>query len=114
APLPDPQVMAPAGLCPGDLAAVSTVAGYAAYEWRDESGSVVSTASSPMLSPGHYEVEVTDANGCQGNTTFFIESYEQPPLTLSTPDDTGYCPPVETPPTLHATESDDGYTYQWY
>jgi PKD repeat protein len=111
--LPVPTVLAPSGLCEGETALTSTSIIYGAYEWYDEDGNLLSTTADPDLGPGLYEVVVTDAQGCIGNTTFEIEGYPLPDAFISTPDNTGYCAgdPI---PTLYALDSEDGYTYQWY
>ncbi|MCB0643126.1 MAG: hypothetical protein KDC44_15865, partial [Phaeodactylibacter sp.] len=113
--LPEPTPVHPDGLCPGDLINVFTTLGYDTYEWRDESGTVVSTLPNPSLGPGYYDVVVTDVFGCEGNTSFDIEAYESPVVYISTPHSTGICfPNGDTGPTIYASETDAGYTYQWF
>jgi len=110
--LPEPVVDHPALLCPFEEGVVSTTVGYDAYEWRNESGAVISNDPNPSLIPGYYEVVVTDANGCTGNDIFQIEGLPQPNISISTPGILGLCPPSSI--TLFAIETTGGYSYQWY
>ena len=111
--LPQPTVIAPSGLCAGEVGSVLTSIAYSGYDWRDENGVTLSNVANPNLGPGHYEVIVTDFQGCSGNETFYIEEYPLPVAIISTPDNTGYClgDPI---PTIYALESEDGYDYQWF
>jgi gliding motility-associated-like protein len=112
-PLPQPIVNHPTGLCSGEMATLTTTIVYASYSWRDENGAVVSTLASPSLPAGTYELVVVNNFNCEGNTTFFIQEYPLPEITISSPDNTAYCP-GEPVPTLYALNTDDGYTYQWF
>ncbi len=112
-PKPDPMVNHPVGLCELAAGSVSTTQTYATYEWRDEFGGFVSNDASPDLFPGYYELIVTDNFGCEENTSFYIETFPAPVITISTPDRHGYCPGLGTPPVLYALDDPEGYTYQW-
>ncbi len=112
-PKPDPIVNHPAGLCELVAESVSTTETYSTYEWRDEFENFVSNDPSPDLFPGYYELIVTDNFGCEENTSFFIETYPAPVITISTPSRQGYCPGSTTPPVLYALDDPEGYTYQW-
>jgi gliding motility-associated-like protein len=111
-PFPLPIVNHPVGLCSGDLATLTTTIPYSSYSWKDENGVVVSTLASPALPAGTYELVVVNSFNCEGNSTFFIQEYPLPEITISSPDNTAFCTgdPV---PTLYALNTDDGYTYQW-
>lgn len=111
-PKPQPNIIHPTGLCFGETSIVQTTQPYASYVWKNENGSIVSNASDPILSPGYYELEVTDALGCVGETTFEIESYELPVVSISVPIYLGFCIGGPTA-TIYATSSGDGYDYQW-
>ena len=111
--LPTPTVNAPAGICPGEQASVNTLTPFAAYEWKDENGTVVSTDPNPSLDAGFYDLIVTDNNGCIGNMLFDIIQFPAPEVRISTPNNTGYCP-GDQPPTLYGLETDEGLSYQWY
>jgi gliding motility-associated-like protein len=101
-------------VCPGQLGAVSIATPYVSYDWRNESGTTVSTSPTPNLGGGYYEVIVTNNNGCTGNETFFIGEYPQPDVTISTPDFGNFCA-VGGSMTLYALESSSGpLDYQWY
>ncbi|NUQ23105.1 MAG: PKD domain-containing protein [Saprospiraceae bacterium] len=111
-PNPEPQVLHPEYLCPGQTATVQTQQVYPAYSWRNESGSPVSAAASPSLPPGYYQLSVTNDLGCTGAGSFNIEGYPSPDISLSTPDNTGLCP-GGPPSTLYALDTDEGYSYKW-
>ncbi len=110
--LPQPVVL-DAEACPGQTTTVQTTAPFVSYVWRNETGSQVSTAPSPNLGPGYYEVIVTDVNGCTGNTTFYIEELPSPSVTISTPDLGNFCEQGGSM-VLYALESSSGLDYQWY
>ncbi|MCB9283457.1 MAG: PKD domain-containing protein [Lewinellaceae bacterium] len=110
-PVPDP--LYPSGICQGGTDQVTTLTAFSSYQWRDENGVLLSTDPDPQLGPGTYEVVVTNAAGCEGNTSFTIETYPIPDVLVSTPDPTGYCT-GHPPATLYATTTGSGYSYQWY
>lgn len=110
---PQPVVNAPAALCPGTTAMVNTTTAYTTYSWQDEEGNVLSTSATPDLGGGYYRVEVTDAIGCVGRTTFQIYEYPESQVSISTPDFTVFCN-VAPFSRLYAVNTEDGYTYQWY
>lgn len=110
---PQPVVNHPASICPGVTAPVSTTAAFATYSWQDAEGLELSTSPTPDLAGGYYRLEVTDAIGCVGRTTFQIYEFPESNISISTPDFTLFCnvPPVSR---LYAVNTEDGYTYQWY
>ncbi len=112
-PKPDPIVNHPAGLCQFVAGSVSTTETYSTYEWKDEFENFVSNDPSPDLFPGYYELIVTDNFGCEENTSFYIETFPAPVITISTPGLHGYCPGSTSPPVLYALDDPEGYTYQW-
>ena len=110
---PQPTVNAPAALCPGSTAMVSTSVAYSTYSWQDEEGNELSTDPMPSLGGGYYRLEVTDAFGCLGKTTFQIYEYPESNISISTPDFTIFCN-VAPSSTLYAVNTEDGYSYQWF
>ena len=110
-PVPDP--LYPSGICQGATEEVTTQTAFSSYQWLDVNGVLVSADPNPQLGPGTYEVIVTNAAGCEGNTSFTIETFPIPDVLVSTPDPTGYCT-GHPPATLYATTTGSGYTYQWY
>ena len=112
-PLPTPTpVFNP--VCPGQTGPVSLTEVYPSVEWKNEFGTTVSNAPVPNLASGYYEVIVTDDNGCTGNETFFIGTYGQPDVTISTPDFGNFCANGGSM-TLYALESSSGpLDYQWH
>ncbi|MCF8245205.1 MAG: PKD domain-containing protein [Saprospiraceae bacterium] len=111
-PLPEPVAQTPANLCQGETAVIQTTVGYASYVWNNASGAQISTLTTPSLGAGNYEVEVTDANGCVGDTIFEIIELAGPNISISTPAYYALCSggPAAV---LHATESSPAYSYQW-
>lgn len=111
-PLPVPLPLHPNALCPGEQGGVQTALAYDSYSWEDSTGTEVATAPNPQLPAGFYRVLVTDANGCQGDTTFRIRAYSEPDISISTPDPNAFC---NVPPStrFYATTSEAGYDYQW-
>jgi gliding motility-associated-like protein len=111
--LPPPQpVVTATGVCAGQVTPVTTTVAYASYVWKNVSGAIVSTLPTPSLGGGYYEVEVIDANGCMGNTTFFIQENSPPPVTISTPAYYALCSggPAAT---IYALNTGTGYDYSW-
>jgi gliding motility-associated-like protein len=110
-PLPEPFVPNVVA-CIGQTTSVSTSVAYASYIWKDNAGATVSNLASPALGPGYYEVEVTDANGCMGDTIFTVGVNPAPNVSISTPSYPALCPGGPGA-TLYATESSPPYSYQW-
>ena len=111
---PDPVILHPAGLCPGNTANVQTTLSYAGYTWKDETGTILSNAPTLVLGAGVYSLEVVDANGCAGTSEFKIESWENPEVSLTTADATGFCNNANTVTLSALTNSASNYTYQWF
>jgi len=109
---PDPTVLHPDRLCPGETAAVSTTTVYNTFAWFSENGALLSNAASPMLGPGTYRVEVETDSGCLGQSSFTIGQYPAPTVRVSSPDLQSVC--NGTIVTLIATEVESGYSYQWF
>ncbi|TAK40961.1 MAG: PKD domain-containing protein, partial [Saprospiraceae bacterium] len=109
--LPQPVVTATA-VCAGQVVPVTTTVAYASYVWKNVAGAIVSALPAPSLGGGYYEVEVTDANGCMGSTTFFIQENPLPTVTISTPAYYALCSggPAAT---IYALNTGSGYDYQW-
>ena len=114
---PRPQVVVnhSTSLCPNETDAVSTSIPFMNYMWKDEFGAVVSNAASPDLGPGYYQVVVENEFGCLGDTTFYINGHPPSEISISTPDNEGFCPnDGDGPRTLYAVNAQAGYSYQWY
>ncbi|MFK7806378.1 MAG: PKD domain-containing protein, partial [Saprospiraceae bacterium] len=112
---PEPEVNHPAQLCPGDTEQVSTTESFSSYVWFDENGTQLSTSPTPELGPGYYEVVVTNATGCEGQSTFEIDAWPEPEIVITNSGFVFYCETAGFPiPTLHALNTEDGYTIEWY
>jgi len=109
---PEPAVLHPNRLCPGETASVSTATAYHTYAWYDENGALLSDLAVPDLGPGTYRVEVENSGGCTGQASFTIGQYLPPSVRLSTPDLQSVC--NGTFVNLVANEVESGYTYQWF
>ncbi len=112
-PTPKPQVIHPEALCPGETAILQTTELYSDYSWKNATGAQVSNAAMPDLPFGYYQVLATNSFGCTGESLFHMDSYGQPDILASTPDNTGICP-GDPPSTLYALDTEEGYTYQWF
>lgn len=100
---PAPAISGPASVCTGNSGVLDAGAGYATYLWSN--GATTSTIS--VNSSGNYTVTVTNAAGCQGNTTaaFSVLPFTTP--VISGP--AGFCAGSSATLTLNT-----GYTgYQW-
>ena len=114
-PLPSPEAIHPDFLCPEQTTTVSLTQTYQTYLWKDEAGMTISAASTVDLSSGYYEVEVTDADGCTGNSVFNIGDFTTNDLTISTGSFTAICPAAGIGfPVLFAPELEEGFTYEWF
>lgn len=114
--LPEPIVNHPATLCEGATIAVSTTLAYEAYEWVNDDSTSFNVQPMPNIKAGTYVVQVVDNNGCLGKSNFTIVELPKPKVHISTPQSKNVClssPPVVYP-TLHASESEDGYTFEWF
>ncbi len=101
--LPTPSVTGDMTICPNISTTYDAGAGYASYSWSG--GGTGQT--NDYDNPGTYSVTVTDANGCEGETSFTVTE-ETPPSPTITGDDM-ICPGQTT--TLDAGA---GYTmYVW-
>ena len=81
---PNPTVIHPTALCANETATIETSTLFTTYSWRNEAGAEVSTDPDPNLFPGYYELVVTDNFGCEEDTTFFIDPYPVPTISIST------------------------------
>jgi gliding motility-associated-like protein len=109
---PEPEVLHPDRLCPGETASVSTATLYHTYAWYDENGTLLSDLATPNLGPGTYRIEVENDAGCRGQASFAIGQYPPPSVRISSPDLQSVC--NGTFVTLVASEAENGYTYQWF
>ncbi|MFT5383006.1 MAG: gliding motility-associated-like protein [Saprospiraceae bacterium] len=101
-------------VCPGQTGAVVLTLPYVAYDWRNENGITISNSATPNFGTGYYEVIVTDNNGCTENETFYVGTFGQPDVTISTPDFGDFCQNGGSM-TLYALETSSGpLDYQWY
>ena len=109
-PLPTPQVD-DAAVCPGVTVSVATSESYSSYQWKNVSGSTISTLPNPTLGTGHYQIEVTDGNGCVGNDIFEIKQHSPPQFLLDIPYTPGLCQGNSLP--IYATTLANGLDFQW-
>ena len=112
--LPLPEPFAPdKEVCFGQTTVMTTSTPFTSYIWKNESGIQVSTLPNPALGGGFYEVEVTGANGCKGDTIFKIFEHPMPVVSISAPIYLGLCPNGPDA-TIYATTSEGGYDYAWF
>ncbi|HMR90627.1 MAG TPA: hypothetical protein PKD51_20845, partial [Saprospiraceae bacterium] len=114
--LPEPIVNHPATLCEGTTIAVSTTLAYVGYNWLNDDSTSLALLPMPNIKAGTYVVQVTDNNGCIGKSSFTIVELPKPNVYVSTPQSKHVClssPPVVYP-TLHSSEAEDGYIFEWF
>ncbi len=111
-PLPKP-IVPDASVCFGETTLLTPTASFTTYVWKNEQGDSVSNLSSPGLGAGFYSLEVEDANGCLGGTTFKVVETPAPVVNISAPIYLGFCP-GGPPVTIYATTSGVGYDYTWF
>jgi len=101
--LPEPEITGQDFFCAGDSAALDATNGFESYLWSDGT----TAADLVVATQGTSAVTVTDANGCQGTASFFVDE-----INLPTPQINGvpaYCPGTSTTLSASAIFS----TYQW-
>lgn len=101
--LPEPEITGQDFFCAGDSTALGATNGFESYLWSDGT----TAADLVVTTQGTSVVTVTDANGCQGSASFFVDE-----ITLPTPQINGvpaYCPGTSTTLSASAIFS----TYQW-
>jgi len=113
--LPSPQVIQPDDLCPDQMATITLSQNYQSYLWKDAEGMILSDASTVDLTSGYYEIEVTNAEGCTGNSVFSIGDFSTNSLNISSPSFTSICPAAGIGfPVLYAPELEEGFIYEWF
>ncbi|WP_282779008.1 gliding motility-associated C-terminal domain-containing protein [Phaeodactylibacter xiamenensis] len=101
--LPEPEITGESFFCAGDSIVLQATAGFESYSWNDGSDNdslIVSTQ-------GPSTVTVTDANGCQGEASFFVDE-----ISLPAPQINGvpaFCPGEST--TLSASSIFASYAW---
>jgi len=100
--LPQPAIMGPGSFCTGN-SAILDGGTWSSYEWSTGAISPTITVSTGGL----ISLEVTDVNGCTGNTSRMIEELAE--LSPSINGDRDFCAGLSTTLTI-----DPGYTtYEW-
>lgn len=77
-PAPQPQMVAPPIICEGLETVLILTNPYASYLWSDGSDSSALIVSKA----GNYAVTVTDNNGCEGDTSFFVNLIPAPQFQI--------------------------------
>jgi len=85
APTPVAAIAGPDQICPDAVATLETAPGFYSYQWS--AGSVTHTQS--VLAPGVYSLTVTNASGCEGETSFTVGQAPSPSPLIEGP--TEYC-----------------------
>lgn len=112
--LPEPVPQFPSEICAGETPIVTTSIPYSAYSWKNDAGTQISTVPDPMLGGGHYEVEVTDANSCVGDSIFEIVERDLPEVSISVPAYMPICPGGPSVTIYSVSIGSGGYTYEWF
>jgi len=111
-PSPKPQING-SDFCEGDSVPLSTVNPYTSYLWQLGTQVISNAPVTNIKKAGYYQVEVSDINGCKGDTGIRVFTNPNPKSSISTPDFTNYenGTPINT--TIHAL-SGENYTYEWF
>lgn len=78
-PTPDPYIDGPLTFCEGQSVTLTAEPGYATYHWSNG----INTPDQTIFQGGTYAVVVTDANGCQGETSVEITEFPGPNPEIS-------------------------------
>lgn len=78
-PLPIPSIQAPATLCEGSTAELTTINTYSSYQWSTGADSTTAAISTG----GTYSVTVADTNGCEGTTNATVTGIPSPEPVIS-------------------------------
>ena len=101
------------GICEGTLANINLPNIPGQFETFDENGSLVSDQLTFTTGAGYYIIEHTNPEGCITKEFFHIIEYPKPTINISTPEETGFCPPHPAV-TIYALNTGEGLSYQWY
>ncbi|MCB2205067.1 hypothetical protein KQI65_09985 [bacterium] len=97
-PAPDPEIIGPAQVCPGDTAVLAATPGFVSYRWSDGSTGPYCT----MTGTGDRTVTVVDSNGCEATSDpHHVQMHAQPPAPVISRD-------------AMILVSSPATTYQWY
>ncbi len=114
-PLPDPVVDYLPEVCPGEVSPVGSPEAFAAYTWKNASGTPLGNTQTAELPAGYYALEVENDAGCRSNVAFQIDHFPPPPLNLTSPDPTTICSENGSDfPVLYASNIPNAVMYQWF
>jgi gliding motility-associated-like protein len=108
-----PELVYTEKVCAGDTTEVHTIESYASYLWRNEEGFVFSAEPFVAVSPGYYDLTITDDYGCRARTTFQVEAYPPLEASISTPDPTVFCN-IQPYTQMFAMSTATEVHYQWF
>lgn len=112
---PATAITAPAGVCQGAVAQVQADPGLARYGWHDTAGNLISDQPAVGLGPGTWILGVEDAFGCTDTTSFTLNAWPAPVISLSSPDPHGFCSANgDSGPILYTITDPGGYSYVWF
>ncbi len=112
--LPIPLVNYPVAICQESTIAVNTTQSFTTYQWINDDSTYLASSPTPSISAGTYVVEVMDDKGCIGKSNFTIVAFPTPKVHVSTPQSKFVCLPSATFPTLYASNSKEGYVFEWF
>ncbi|MBK8555795.1 MAG: PKD domain-containing protein [Lewinellaceae bacterium] len=113
-PEPSPSVAGPAGACAGGTALMTAGAGFNNYIWKDSLGAVLGSGINRQLTAGDYALVATDSHGCIGTSTFTLEEYPVPNVSLSTVDPTYFCNNSIFVHMVALVEVDGDFDFEWF
>lgn len=108
-----PSYNAPEGVCPGEeaIVLVQTNTGES-FNIYDEEGNSEGNTNPINLPPGFYLLEFTNAMGCVSKSSLYIDSFEDPQVTLSSLGWGNLCVP-NGQANLEALSTNEGLEYKW-
>lgn len=107
-------VVNPDGLCEGQFGEINVnppTGG--SFRVFNELGTFLGDSNPIDVGPGYYGIEVYDINGCQAYSSIYIDSYNAPPINISSTEWGNLCTPGGTA-LIEALSTNEGLSYQWY
>ncbi len=112
-PAPNPSIIQPGSLCPGNPAQLNATGGvFTAYQWSGPGGFTSSSNPVTITQDGLYQVTVTDAGGCTALTQLLVSYTGTPVASISAQNPLSYCTGASYNVTLCAL-GNPNYTYAW-
>jgi gliding motility-associated-like protein len=87
---------------------------WSSYQWELLGNSIIATTQTvDIAQEGFYQLQISDSNGCYGDTTFTVAYLPDAAASISTSVPYIDCV-LATSSTIHASTTQEGYSYQWF